>query len=438
MLKTILPNEVGFSPKPKPTTTFICFKKHNLFKKQQQQNSMALKFEDVSFENKEDSVRIHFLKIFYTDINKSDLEKLSKFRITKNSISFEGIPDSRAESKFNFLLGKAFESLKNSITGKKTVYIHQLSGIPLIGNSAFGLVDRNTSIIEVRPITGCNLNCIYCSVDQDKRPVDFVVEKDYLITEFKKLVDFKQINEIEAHIGTQGEPLLYAPLPDLIKDLSQLKEVSTIALDTNGTLLTKELIDRLISSGLTRFCFSINALSQALAEKIAGCHYNLKKILEMLDYVSKKKCQLILTPVWIPGINDSEIPKLIELSKKLNCSIGIQNFLNYRFGKNPAKQMDWDIFIQKMKELENIFKAHLLFDFKKDFNIRQTKSLPKPFRKGSVIRAKIVCQGRLKNEMLAVADNRTITIPNCYEKAGKIIKLRITRDKHNIFYGMKL
>ena len=130
--------------------------------------------------------------------------------------------------------------LKNKITNKKTIYIHQNSGIPLIGNNAFGLIDRNTSIIEVRCITGCNLDCIHCSVDQDKRPVDFVVEKDYLVQEFKELVKHKGINEIEAHIGTQGEPLLYSPLADLITDLSVIPEVSVIALDTNGTLLTKK------------------------------------------------------------------------------------------------------------------------------------------------------------------------------------------------------
>ena len=328
--------------------------------------------------------------------------------------------------------------MKNRLTKKPAVYVRQLSEIPLIGNNAFGLIDRNTSIIEVRVGTGCNLNCIYCSVNQDLRPTDFIVEKEYLVDKFKKLVAFKQINDIEAHIGTQGEPLLYSKLPELIKDISEIQEVSVIALDTNGTLLTKKLVDKLVDSGLTRFCFSINALDPKLAEKIAGCDYNSKKILEILNHIAKKDCQLILTPVWVPGINDKEIPKLIELSKKLKCDIGIQNFLNYRYGKNPAKQMLWPEFIEKMKKLEQEHDAHLLFDFKEDFNVRPTKSLPKPFRKGVKIKAKIVCSGRLKNEMIAVADNRTITIPNCYEQPNKTIKLRITREKHNIFYGEQL
>ena len=63
------------------------------------------------------------------------------------------------------------------------MYIHQNSGIPLIGTNYFGLVDRDTNIIEFKPITSCNIDCIYCSVAQEKRVMDYVVEKDYLVQE---------------------------------------------------------------------------------------------------------------------------------------------------------------------------------------------------------------------------------------------------------------
>ena len=70
--------------------------------------------------------------------------------------------------------------------------------------------------------------------------------------------------------------------------------------------------------------------------------------------------------------------------------------------------------------------------------------------KGDVVKAKIVCPGRLKNEMIAVADDRNITIPNCFGNLrfpepwaspncfieNKEVKLKITRSKHNIFYGV--
>jgi len=395
-----------------------------------------LKFNDLSFEEKENKIIINFLRIFSTEILKKDLSNIGEFKIKNKEIIFNDTTEAKANKKFNFLLAKAFKNLKNKITGQKTIYIHQNSEIPLIGHNAFGLVDRNTSIIEVRPITGCNIDCIYCSVSQDKRPTDFVVEKDYLIQEFKKLLQHKKINEIEAHIGTQGEPLLYKPLSELIKDLSDLKEVSTIALDTNGTLLSKVKVDELVKAGLTRFCFSLNALEEDIAKKIANKPYNLKQILETLDYISKQDVELIITPVWIPGINDKEMPKIIELSKKLNCKIGIQNYLNYKFGRNPVKQMSWEEFIEKMKILEKEHNVKLLFDFKEDFNIRQTEKLEKPFKKGDIVKAKIVSPGRLNNEMLAISEDRVISVYNSNSEINSQVKLKIIREKHNIFVGV--
>ena len=168
------------------------------------------------------TISVKFLKIFYFDIPKDDLIKISKFDVEDHAIVFKDAKQHKAENRFNHLLSIGFTRLKNKITGKDAVYVHRNSGIPLIGTNYFGIVDRDTNIIELKPITSCNINCIYCSVAQEKRAVDFVVEIDYLVKEFKKLATHKECNEIEAHIGGQGEPLLYADIPGLIKDISKI------------------------------------------------------------------------------------------------------------------------------------------------------------------------------------------------------------------------
>jgi len=366
------------------------------------------------------------------------LNKIGKFKAEGNSIIFQGISEKRAERRFNSLLAKGFRDLKNTVSGKRTIYIHKNSGIPLIGSNSFGLIDRNTSIIDIRPITSCNLNCIFCSIDaglSSKNQVDFVVEREYLVEEFKKLVDFKEC-DVEVHLGTQGEPLLYAEIIELIKDLSSIKKVKTISMDTNGTLLTEELVDRLAEAGLTRINLSLNAMDKNLARKLAGCDYNVEKI-KKIAYYATKKIELAIAPVLVPGFNDDEMKKLIEFAKKLKSNrkgyfIGIQNFLNYRFGRNPCKQMPWDKFYLIIKDLEKKTNTKLILG-PEDFNIQKTKKLPKPFKKGQIIKAEILCPGRLKNEMLAVASNRVISIPNCFKKG--IVKIKITRTKHNIFMG---
>jgi len=388
-----------------------------------------LTFEDLSFNEKGNKIRVNFLRLFYFDLEKGELMNISDFKIEKHSITFENMPEKRARNKFNYILQKGFNNLKNKLNNKKTIYIHKNSGIPLIGNVAFGLIDRGTNIIEVKPITGCNLKCIYCSVDEEKRAVDFIVEEEYLVDEFKKLVEFKGIRNIEAHIASQGEPLLYSPIIKLVRDIASIKEVKTISIDTNGVALSRQLIDQLVDAGLTRFNLSINAFDKGLAQKIACAPYNIDKIKETARYIAKKT-KLIIAPVLIPGVNEQEIPKIIQFCREIGAEIGIQNFLNYRFGKNPVKQMDWDRFYEKLSLWEHKFGLKLLLN-ESDFSITKTKELPKPFKKGDIIKAQIVCNGRLNREKIAVANNRTISVLNCTKHGN--IKIRIKRTKHNIF-----
>ena len=413
---------------------------------------VELAFNDLSFEENEEKVRVKFLKLFYFEVDKSVLEGIGHFKIDNNKIEFKDISDKKAQRKFSMLLSKGFIQLKNRLNNKPTIYIHKNSGIPLMGTNYFGLIDRGTNLIEVKPITSCNLGCIYCSVDEgplSRRKVDFIVEKDYIVEELKKLVEYKNEDYIDAHINAQGEPFLYADMVDLVADIAKIPQVKSISIDTNGTLLTKQIIDELAVAGLTRINLSLNALDPEIADKMAGFPYNLKKVKEMAYYIPKKM-DLIIAPLWLPGYNDDELVKLAKFAKEVgagkNCpAIGIQNFLFYRFGRNPVKQVEMDVFYKKLQELEQkhgiklINKGHM-------FKIKKSREYPKPFKKGQFIKARIVCPGRFPGEMLAVncesdklssanpTSNRLISIPNCHKQEG-IVNLKIRRTKHNIFLG---
>jgi|TARA_B100001964_G_scaffold211924_1_gene247600 hypothetical protein len=399
-----------------------------------------LAFKDLSFEGKNNKIRINFLKIFYFYIDKSAFKKIGNFKINENRIEFPNTNENKAQRKFNILLSKGFYQLKNKLDGKPAIYVHKNSGIPLTGTTYFGIIDRGTNLIEVRPITSCNLDCIFCSVDEgqsSKKKVDFVVEKEYLVEEFKKLVDFKHEDYIDVHINAQGEPLLYANIVELVADIAKISPVKSISIDTNGTLLNKQLIDDLAAAGLTRINLSLHALSPKIVNKMAGTDYNLKKVVEMTEYIPKKM-DLIITPVWLPGYNDKELVKLAKFANEIGAgkkcpAIGIQNFFNYQFGRNPVKAVDIRVFYKKLHDLEQKHGINLICD-EADFKIKKSKQLPKPFKKGSIIEAELVCPGRLNREMLSVAKNRVISVPNCHKNQGSV-KLKIKRTKHNIFLG---
>ncbi len=404
-----------------------------------------LSFQDLEFiEDKDDKsrVKVVFLRMYYFYLSKEELEKIGKFKISSHSIEFD-CSEKKASNKFSQLLERGFSDLKCMISNLKTVYVHKNSGIPLIGTGVFGLIDRNTNCIEVKPLTSCNLDCVFCSVDAGKssrKITDYVIEKDYLVDEFNKLAARKE-NDVEAHIGPQGEPLLYAPLVDLIRDLKQNPKVKIISIDTNGTLLTKKLVDELAKAGLTRLNISVQSLDEKKCSQLAGTAYNLKHVLEMIDYASKKM-SVLLAPVIVPGLNDDQLEHLVKKGKELSSGfpvfpvLGIQNYLNYKRGRNPVKQRSWEEFFEMLKMHEKAAGLKLKLS-KEDFGIKPDVKLDKPFDKKQVVKARIVCPGPLKGEKIGVYKERAIIVEKADKAAlNSVVNVKVIRSKHNIYRGV--
>ncbi|MBI2124154.1 MAG: radical SAM protein, partial [Candidatus Wildermuthbacteria bacterium] len=365
-----------------------------------------LRFEDLEFEDMQETIRVSFLRNFYFDLERQALQRIGDFELQKNAITFLNTTEKAARNKFNALLDYGLASLRSKVTKKPAFYVHRYSGIPLIGSNAFGLIDRNTNIIEVKPLTGCNENCIYCSVDEGLstgKTAEIVVEKDYLVEEFRKLAAVKEC-EVEAYINSQGEPTLYGKLPGLIRGLKSIENVRAVVMNSNGSVLDEEYIDQLAEAGLKRLNLSLNAIDEKKAKVVAGWGlYRIERIKKMAEHAAKKM-ELLIAPVWLPGYNDEEIPKLIRYAMDIGAKIGVQNYLYYKRGRNPATPMEWDKFYEKLAGLEKEFGINLTkMDLKGEFRIMATKNLPKPFRKGQVIDARIMCPGRYPKEKIAVA-----------------------------------
>lgn len=400
-------------------------------------------FETISFQEKGQDLQVTLLSKFYSLISKKEIsQNLGEVKlIDAHTLEFPKVKQSKAELEFSQLLADSFDNLKNKLNGNKVTYIHRNSGIPLIGNVAFGIVYRDSSIIEIKPITSCNLNCIYCSVGEglDSKKQDFVVEKDYMVEELNKLLKF--ISEpVEIHVGVQGEPFLYTDMLPLVEDLQALELVKTISIDTNGTLLNKELIDKLAKNDKLRLNFSLDAMEEKLAKELAGVEsYNVKHVLEIIKYASGKM-NILIAPLVVPGYNEKEMEKVIEFAKTLPKLpvIGIQKFLPYKTGRNPLKKnvkiVQWSEFYAWIDKLEKKYDVKLKI-CKEDFLIKPTRALPKPFSVDDKVAANLVAEDRFPNTCIAAAKGRNISVPECLFRAGKRVKLRILRDKHNVFVG---
>ena len=319
--------------------------------------------------------------------------------------------------------------------------------VPLVGNIYFGVIDRGTNLLQIRASNSCNLNCSFCSVDagpESKTRINhFQVEMDYLLEVVEKIVKYKGINDVECHLDSTGEPLFYPRIIELAEKLKKIPGVKTTSLQTNGTLLTKEKIKRFESAGLDRINLSMNSMNPELAKEISGVGwYDIEKIKDSAEEIVKSEIDLLVAPVYLPRINDDEIPKIIEFALDVGAGkrfppLGIQKFERYKFGRKPSGikiQTWWKFYNDYLKKLEKKYNTKLILR-PEDFGIYKVKPLPKTMKKNEKVNVELMCPGWINNEMLGVARGRTVSIVNCNKKSGNI-NVKIVSNKHNIYLGV--
>ena len=393
----------------------------------------TLTYNNLTFKIKDDTVRVLFLKIYYFYLDINELKKLGLKSVKRHSLEFfSSKKDTNIQQKFEFILTSGFNSMVSSVNNKPALYIHKNSGIPLIGSGDFGIIDRGTNTIEVKPITTCNIDCIFCSVDHDKRNSDVVVEADYLVEELNKVIELKE-NKVNVHIGSQGDPSLYGDLVRLVRLIRKNKQVNAISMVTNGLLITPTIAKNLIDAGMTHFHVSLHSLDEQKADMLANTKYPVKKVVKLCKYLVKHS-HLLIVPVWVHGINDEDIIQVIKFSKEIGADIGIQNFLEYKFGKHPANPVPMKVFYAKLKDLEERLDINLT-TLTSDLEFKEDTKLKKPFRKNDIVKVDVKAKSRMRNSYICVAQDKVVTLINCSNPKSSI-KVRLIRDKDNIFTGV--
>lgn len=317
--------------------------------------------------------------------------------------------------------------------------------IPLFGCIAFGIIDRGTNVLQVRPISECPLSCIFCSTDAGSRTKqrisEYMVDLQQLLAAFEWAASFKESNDLEAHIDTVGEPSMYPQLVELVGGLSKNSHVKTVSMQTNGALLSEKLIDKLESAGLSRINMSIESLEPELAKRIAGTDtYNLARVLENAEYIARNTgIDLLIAPVWLPGINDEEMPKLIEFALRIGAgkrfpALGIQKFLPHKYGRRQGiRSMDWEEFYLRLRRWEEMYGIKLVLK-PEDFGSFECKPIPRMFKRYEKVKVKVVGPGWMKGEKLAVARDRVITIVDADRiPAGSEVYVRMERVVDGIY-----
>ena len=295
-------------------------------------------------------------------------------------------------------------------------YVDKKSGIPLYGVDFIGVIDRGTNVIELKPLTICNLKCRYCFVSAGDYSNNFVIDPDYLIEKVDELIEIKGRHDIEIHFAPYGEIFLYPKLLELIEKLWEIEGIARISMQSNGLLLNDEIIRNLERVNLTRINISLNSLIEEKAGYLCNCKdYKMNSLLKSIDVLLDSNINVLIAPVWFPGVNDNDIEEIIKYiigmrsrgHSERKLQIGIQKYLMYKTGRKLKKirPKSWDYFYKQLTRLGKKYNIKLKLG-PKDFGIhKRTTFTSSKLKKYDVINLSVTSVGRWENEYIGKINN---------------------------------
>ena len=185
----------------------------------------------------------------------------------------------------------------------------------------------------------CNIQCRYCirkfDCANESRPgiTSKVLTPDEAVERIRVLIERSDRLSVVGIAGP-GDPLVNAPTYVTLRQVQWEYPDLTLCLSTNGLLLPDRL-EQLIASGVRSLTVTINAVSPEIAEKIyawviyQGRRYEGRAAAELLlanqwrglENAIEAGLIVKVNTVFIPGVNDHEIPLIAERAGKLGAVI---------------------------------------------------------------------------------------------------------------------
>jgi radical SAM protein with 4Fe4S-binding SPASM domain len=162
----------------------------------------------------------------------------------------------------------------------------------------------------------CNFKCVYCPHSSD----DSGKHQNISIDNFNRFLEgarlFPRKIKTISFVG-RGEPLINKNICEMMAKCHEIAK--NVTLITNGSLLSPELIDKIIDSGVDTIRISLQGVNADDYYKICGYKIDFDSFLKNIEYLYKNKrgCKIVLK---IPDIvidtkEKEEICKKIFLDK---------------------------------------------------------------------------------------------------------------------------
>lgn len=172
----------------------------------------------------------------------------------------------------------------------------------------------------------CNLRCQYCMPAEgvELTPKSELLSHDEII----RIADLFVTSGVNKIRLTGGEPTVRKDIEDICLHLSSLKGLKTLAMTTNGIVLSKKL-PKLKECGLNALNISLDTLVPAKFEFMTR-RKGHSKVLESIDAaVELGYSPVKVNCVIMRGINDDEICNFVELTRHKPINVRFIEFMPF-------------------------------------------------------------------------------------------------------------
>ncbi len=175
--------------------------------------------------------------------------------------------------------------------------------------------------LQLAVASSCNFRCVYCYWFNPKVLKKLNIKKGVMDFDlYKKIIDdldeFPQKLKV-IRLMREGEPLLNKRFTDMVRYAKKKQPSVNVDTTTNASLLTPELSDEIIDSGLDKIGISLQGMNVEAYKRISGVDIDFDRLLENVIYFCehRKNCQVYIK-IHDIGVNEAEKQKFFQLFDK--------------------------------------------------------------------------------------------------------------------------
>lgn len=288
---------------------------------------------------------------------------------------------------------------------------------------------RTIKSLRISITNRCNLNCIYCHREGETRDI----KNEMSAATIANIVNASKTFGISRVKFSGGEPLMRDDFENIIQALPELKDISAT---TNGVSLASRA-HSLADSGLSRINISLPSLSPEKYRKVTGG--DVIKVLAGIDAAVECLVPVKLNMVLLKGINDTEIKKMMDFTRRYDGKIILQLIELMDFQKTAGYKVDINKVEQFLESKASDIKERAMHRRKKYCIDGVEVELVRPIDNSrfcaSCNRLRITSDGKLKPCLFR---NDNLVDVNNKEPKEIVELLKLAVDKREPFYKDKL